>query len=81
MKTDTYRTVPQPDTPESPVKSTRGHGPRITRDLVSRIIVWTNVALALVVTVLSFFSADSGRRADAGRTSVDLAEVSRGEEP
>ena len=50
-----------PDTSEPPVKSARGSGPRITRDRVSQIIVWTNVALALAATALSFFfSADSG---------------------
>ena len=59
MKTDTYRTVPRPDTSEPPVKSARGPGPRITRDRVSQIIVCTNVALALVMTVLSFFGAYS----------------------
>lgn len=72
MKTVTNRIVPKLDTPEPQSKSARSGKPRITRDLVSQIIVWMNVAVALAVTVLSFFGVVGGVTVTTANIGISL---------
>lgn len=69
MKTVTNRIVPKLDTPEPQSKPAKS---RITRDIVSQIIVWTNAALALAVTVLSFFGVVDGVTVTTANISISL---------